>query len=546
MRKKLFVVAFCTLLVLPITLSLIANASNITIDVSLGGYKDYYARPKFYISSYLNGTYQKEFEQWWGNHFVSRGIMIKSYNQIRFDLLRLGNEIVGKNKVLYEPDYILEYLCIGEENNFALKENQEKVDRYISQLEEVNQKLQKIGKQLILYITPSKCDDTKEYIPMTYQILSKMESKKRIRAVDYVRERLKETELVFIDGEKELKESGVEYPSFYSTGIHLSRTAEQVLHLKILNTLSDMTKDPIKKFKLLEVEEQDSPYWRDADLWELMNVWEKPEERYYQYRVKRILPQQYENKGFLIQGGSFADGLRKDLAENAISPKINYIFYNNYLMDQNGYYYKLNPQNTTTDLKSDWSNLEISKLLDETDVIIIELNEKHIRYFSNGFVEYLNESINNYKRSSGGGISKIRNWIPEGNYQEDLDWLFGIYNYEEGFAWGKDYCSFILQNEQISKKGLEIDFEISSYWNFQDTKEECILVYINGVRCKQLFVSQAGRIILNFLPEELPISQSDQYQIELYTTQSFIPSKLSINGDNRELSIILRYVGEGR
>ncbi len=139
MRKKLFVVAFCTLLVLPITLSVIANASNITIDVSLGGYKDYYARPKFYISSYLNGTYQKEFEQWWGNHFVSRGIMIKSYNQIRFDLLRLGNEIVGKNKVLYEPDYILEYLCIGEENNFALKENQEKVDRYISQLEEVNQ-----------------------------------------------------------------------------------------------------------------------------------------------------------------------------------------------------------------------------------------------------------------------------------------------------------------------------------------------------------------------------------------------------------------------
>lgn len=124
--------------------------------------------------------------------------------------------------------------------------------------------------------------------------------------------------------------------------------------------------------------------------------------------------------------------------------------------------------------------------------------------------------------------------------------MFGIYNYEEGFAWGKDYCSFILQNEQISKKGLEIDFEISSYWNFQDTKEECILVYINGVRCKQLFVSQAGRIILNFLPEELPISQSDQYQIELYTTQSFIPSKLSINGDNRELSIILRYVGEVR
>lgn len=409
MRKKLFVVAFCTLLVLPITLSVIANAGNITIDVSLGGYKDYYARPKFYISSYLNGTYQKEFEQWWGNHFVSRGIMIKSYNQIRFDLLHLGNEIVGKNKVLYEPDYILEYLCIGEENNFALKENQEKVDRYISQLEEVNQKLQKIEKQLILYITPSKCDDTKEYIPMTYQILSKMESKKRIRAVDYVRERLKETELVFIDGEKELKESEVEYPSFYSTGIHLSRTAEQVLHLKILNTLntlntlSDMTKDPIKKFKLLEVEEQDSPYWRDADLWELMNVWEKPEERYYQYRVKRILPQQYENKGFLIQGGSFADGLRKDLAENAISPKINYIFYNSYLMDQNGYYYKLNPQNTTTDLKSDWSNLEISKLLDETDVIIIELNEKHIRYFSNGFVEYLNESINNYKKSSGGG-----------------------------------------------------------------------------------------------------------------------------------------------
>ena len=59
-----------------------------------------------------------------------------------------------------------------------------------------------------------------------------------------------------------------------------------------------MTKDPIKKFKLLEVEEQDSPYWRDADLWELMNVWEKPEERYYQYRVKRILPQQYENRDF--------------------------------------------------------------------------------------------------------------------------------------------------------------------------------------------------------------------------------------------------------
>lgn len=546
MRKKLFVILFGTLLLIPGLFTIIASSANRSMDVSLGGYHEQLERPAFQFDSYLDGSYQTALEQWWNNSFQTRGILVRSYNQLRLKLFQLGNRIVGKNQTLYEEDYIMEYLMIGDENNFSLPENQKTADHYIAELLELNQKLKKLGKQLVVYTTPNKCDFTEDFLPEKYKRLAQQNPEEQMRAIDYLRKELKKTELVYIDGYEVLTESMTEYPVFYTTGIHLSRTAEQKLHASILNSIQDVVKTPIKTFRFTDVKESGSAFWRDADLWELMNVWDTPKEMYYEYKTKRVIPEQYQNKGYLIQGGSFADGLRRDLAENAVSRQIHYIFYNSYWMDQNGHYQELAAANHAYLPESDWSALDMQKILNEIDVVLIELNEKHIRYFSNGFIEYLNKQIEEYVNSNE-SISGIYHWLPSNDYASDLKNLYGVYAYEEGYTWIKDYSSIQLQNEQITNKGLELELEIPEYWSFDYSHEnESILIYVNGIRCKQLFISKSGIQNIQILPDELPQTENHFYEVELYAPQFFIPSELKINGDNRELSLILRYLGEVR
>ena len=45
-------------------------------------------------------------------------------------------------------------------------------------------------------------------------------------------------------------------------------------------------------------------------------------------------------------------------------------------------------------------------------------------------------------------------------YEQEKNFFYGIYEYEDGFAWTKPYASILIQNENIKENGLEIDLAI--------------------------------------------------------------------------------------
>lgn len=269
-----------------------------------------------------------------------------------------------------------------------------------------------------------------------------------------------------------------------------------------------------------------------------MNIWERSHETYYQYDETLAIPEQYENCRVLIQGGSFAEGLRNMLINNHISPSVQYINYDNALINADG--------NVETYINHDWNNLALQKLLDNTDVIVIEMNENRVGAYAyyNGFVEYLNTFLDSYIPISQEGLANLDF---KDDYYSNQYKLCGIYPYENStYAWSGKYTYIQLTNPLIAQKGLEIDCEIPAQICSDEESVKGSL-YINGHKIQEIACNPGSYSILIDKDELTKVSNETQdWEIEIYMPSSFRPIDYGMNEDQRSLSIRLNYVGEVR
>ena len=152
MRKKVFIIIFYIFITLPIIFHIISVILDTDIDVKLvdnSGIK--YEKPLFNGEKFFNGNFQIEYENWWNNNFALHGFMTKTYNQIRYDVFSLSERIIGKNHNIFEESYINEYLGLDRNADYNIEENRQTMDLYLSNLEELNDKLNSIGKKLMVY-----------------------------------------------------------------------------------------------------------------------------------------------------------------------------------------------------------------------------------------------------------------------------------------------------------------------------------------------------------------------------------------------------------
>jgi len=73
-------------------------------------------RPYFSWSSWMDGTYQMQFDRYIEDHIGFRPFFVRLSNQIDFSLFNKANAegiVLGKNKMVYEYDYIRE--MVGED-----------------------------------------------------------------------------------------------------------------------------------------------------------------------------------------------------------------------------------------------------------------------------------------------------------------------------------------------------------------------------------------------------------------------------------------------
>lgn len=526
--KKVLATAFVLFLFLPMILGILSVTSDMKTDVALGGHTDPVSRPEVSVGGFFDGSFQSQFTNWFENTFKPRGVFIRTFNTIRYSLFNEGGErIVGSNNDIYQEFYLKAEMCIGDEYDFSRKETQGQLNQLVWEMIQVKNKLAEHNKTFIVYVTPNKAHFNTDTIPYKYKI---QENDMGIRGVDYLIPLLKQNAIPYLYCD-ELAED-LEYPAWYTTGIHWSRPYEQICNNELMRKAAELTNKTYRLFDLKKAVQLEKPSGRDTDVYDLMNIWQRVSNGdYYEYPILESHLDNYDVSRILIQGGSFAELFDVDYESAYWDNNISYINYNTYWREAE--------QNEP--FGGDWTKVPMGRLLDNADCVVVEMNEAAIPNYTSGFVQYLNEYLDQYE-SGKMEVASLERYA----YNDGPVYPKGAVSgaWEDG--WGSRKVFVNIQNRRVTESGLGVHFVISPDLLTVNPEAE-VCIYVNGQKLYERIFTEAWDGMVSFAADELPENSSDVpdlYTVEIHTNASFVPAEIGLNTDPRALSVLIRFIGE--
>lgn len=524
--KKVVTYIFIIIIFIPSTLFFINKITKVQVDVSLAGYTDAVLMPDFSKNTVLDGSFQKSVAALFEEKIPLRGVMIKTYNTINYYMFGVGKKTIGKHHSVFEPDYLFARLAIGE-YDYSVPEKKKKMQKMVMHMDSVNEKLKRINKNLYVYIAPGKPEAYPEDMPQQYVALSEAGSE---NIVDVFRKEISGTNVPYFICADML--DSLEYPAFYSTGIHWSRTYEQLVSQRILKDLSLISGKNIRNIKITGVEKRNEPYWRDADVYNVLNLWTSPQIEYYRYTVTAEETEDTVPFNVLLVGDSFSEGLKKEIRENLPEDIVYEMNRNMYVKDLKG---------TRDAIDGNWDNLDWQRYLDCIDFVVVEMVEPELNNYTYGFIDYLDTYLDDY-------VPQAR----ENYYAFELDgknaetWnsslCRGIFEKKNGYAWVGPHCEIVLKSTEISQKGLEIDLKLPKQL-FEDDQKLVMDISVNGKVVKTCEFAEKGKEMILISPTEFVPDANDAYVITLQSSKSFNPYERGESMKKRDLAVQLQYIG---
>ncbi len=216
-------------------------------------------------TTWFNSTYQTGLSTNLEDHIGLRNYFFILHNQYDYSLFGMTHAlgfISGKDRMLFEEDYIKEYTGAS----FIGKKSW---DKKIARLNEVRQKLKASGTTLLLIFEPGKASFYPEYIPEHYQ--------PKIRTLtnyDYLKEKLTGLSFPFLDLNRdflEMKDTS-RYPLFPKYGMHWSIYGMACA----VNPMADFIRREagvnLPSFKIAKITVSDSLRYSDNDIGSLLNL----------------------------------------------------------------------------------------------------------------------------------------------------------------------------------------------------------------------------------------------------------------------------------
>ena len=369
----LFIAVFFLILCYPLYGSLLDKA------FTLSGVTDAVELEQMNLQSVMDGSFQSSLNTWIENHFPGRTFLIKLRSQLRYMLLNESpnsNVWAGKDKYLFETAYIEHELSI-------CTVDESEMDETISKLERLQALMKEEGKELYLFITPSKAYFCKDKIPPFFFALEVD------RKNDYqvFTEKLAESDLLYFDCHSFVEHYNgptLYAPIFYATGIHWSSSYGYSAAKAFSEYISENGKWDLSRLELTETETEE-PYWPDADLYQSLNLMTKPAGIQY-YSAELSITEEKDHPNVFLRGGSFMGQSLNGLIKAGVFGK-NVHFENNYYFTEN--YSQLGSLSSYT-AYDEVENLR--EYMSETDILILEVNEDNIGNLAFGFVDYLLEN----------------------------------------------------------------------------------------------------------------------------------------------------------
>ncbi len=380
-RQLIFLVVVLSLILFPgINTCYIKKDSS-----SLVGVENESELPDFTIESFWDGSFQSQYDEAISHGFSGYRFAMKLLNELRFRLFQqVGDKVVGKDGSIIFSSFIDEYLGLSEDYMCS----NDYIDQLISQLKEIKALAEEKGKQIIVMVTPNKAEFMKEQIPDKYYSMKKLYDEED-RSIHQLTAKMNLEGIPYIDGAALLLEKANEltFDVFPYAGIHWTR--EAALHT--LNaTLEKLEENGNSHFKRLSVagrslqsEPKRDSLNKDDDLWQLMNVFSKPNTQYsYPIEIEE-LPEKYEQPAIFIQGGSFSFSICELLAQHDMVKDLNFLFYAQTLYDYDEESYAI----------QSLYDQRIERKIQDSDIIILEVNEQAVNQMGSGFYPVLAEVL---------------------------------------------------------------------------------------------------------------------------------------------------------
>ena len=316
-------------------------------------------------------------------NFPGRAFLMRMKNQIMYSLFDVSpNELITKvDDTLYSVE-TLDYFYHG---HHSMEKNE--IDVLLAKIRYLNAICNETGKKLVVITTPTKPRYVKK-LPFADELINAYQNKEYIRPYEIFKEELKKTDVNYFDCADYIDTHmdsivGGEVPLFYNSGHHWSNYKGNLVGLGFMDFMRKKLNITLPDI-VVTATPSDIPKHPDADLFEVLNVYDKPNEKYYE-SVISYNNIDYEELNYLVQGGSFLGGFlipywTIGLRNNVIHIENKAVLYNKY---------KASATFETFDELNDKINLLDS--LKETNIIILEIHEVNIYNATFGFIDYLLE-----------------------------------------------------------------------------------------------------------------------------------------------------------
>jgi alginate O-acetyltransferase complex protein AlgJ len=370
------VAAFLVFLFLPIMTMALSPDGHRAGNAQLAGIVSSTEFPCFSVDGWLSGRYQKNYAEAFSKIFGLRACLIRISNQVYYTVFRKSymydqNLIVGREEMLFEKGYLLEYCGLSS------VPGDEVLQGSVDKLMLLQKKLADRGIVFAVLITPSKASIYPENIPDTFRQQKKM----TLRMYDKMLSLFTKAGVRFVDGHaltlvEKARERG---PVFGKGGTHWTHYAASFSVDRLIVSLEEgagqVLPHLVRSNVHLESSARAYEHTSDEDLAKLLNLLTHRHSVYVPAatytRDNATLPRR---KTILFMGDSFTWNLLDVLHEGQIFQQMDFYYY--YSRMKASY---VAGQEHTVELKVNVKKIQWDKEIFNHDFLVLSLNEIYLK-----------------------------------------------------------------------------------------------------------------------------------------------------------------------
>ncbi len=258
-------------------------------------------KPKFAVTKWFEGDYQKEAEVYLNEKFGLRNFFIRLNNQVAYSfygLAKANGVVIGKDGYLFEKSYIDAYYG----RDFLGKDS---IDALLNKVKYIQDTLHKRGIDLVVVINPGKGSYLPEKIP------DNLRSAKGITNHEYFSIKAQDLQINLLDFNTYFlrNKDKFRYPLFPKCGIHWSTYCEILAKDSLLSYIGYLTKIQTPDIIIDTVLWGRGNKFREDDIKDGMNILWGPEVGKVGYPKYHIVEKGRTRPNVLVVADSFYWGI---------------------------------------------------------------------------------------------------------------------------------------------------------------------------------------------------------------------------------------------